>query len=217
MELETLIAVLEHTPITEEDFTKEFVGEAMASLHNTTIRAKEAWEYRVKRDKEEEARIAEEKRLAVIREEQKVEADRLAKVAEEQASEKLIADGIRAQEEEALTKGKQKLQEAQDALDAEKREDQAQKDRVALAKKMEAEALIKAEENLKDKAARETEQKALAAKMQPDKDKVAAFVEDLEAITPPKVTDEAIGKILFFAQKGLGEVIRKIIEDLEKL
>ncbi len=85
-ELEALHILLQNTRITEEEYG-EFVGDAMATLHNTSITIKESWDYRVKQDKEAEARKAEETRLAVIRKEQAAEATRLAKIAAEQATE----------------------------------------------------------------------------------------------------------------------------------
>lgn len=286
VELETLNAVLQHTPIEKEDY-QEFVGEAMANLHNITIKVKEAWDYRVKRDEEEEAQIAEEVRLIKIRDQQKAEAARLDKVREDQANEKLIADGIRQQEQEAkkaldeafeaqkdwfrkrikgnsfqtpdvdsietaievlqsiiapaahkpaiqllldeqmteaqgilrfrkqqeaLAEEKRKLQAGQDALEAEKKAEKDKQDRVELGKKMEAEALERAEQEI---VGQETKITAMGVKS--DREKVLAFADVLEGITPPKVKDEEIAKILFYAQKGLAEVIRKIIKDLETL
>ena len=85
----------------DEDY-EELIGEAMAALHNTTIKVKEAWDLRVKRDKEAEALKAEEERLVVIRKEQKAEGARLAKLAREQEEKRKIEDRARAEERKAL-------------------------------------------------------------------------------------------------------------------
>ena len=216
VELETLYAVLQHTPITEEDY-QEFVGEAMANLHNTTIKIKEAWDYQVKRDTEEEIRKAEDERLAKIREEQKTEARRLAKIAEEQEEKRIIEGGLKQLAADAIAEERQEIQAEKDKLEGEKKAIQDKKDQEILEKKLAEQAKVRAEQEVKDKAKREAERTAREEALRPDKDKVLAFVQAFLDVPLPDVEGEEMQAISLNAKKLLRGVADRIFEQIDHL
>jgi len=101
-EMQSLKAEVESTPILEEEY-QEFVGEAMASVHNVLIAINNAIEQRVKFDLEKAERKAENERFEKIRKEQeatqaKIDADE-KRLKEEKEEKDAIDKSIEDQKE----------------------------------------------------------------------------------------------------------------------
>ena len=126
IEMKALKAGVEGNPITEDDY-QEFVGEAMAAVHNVLIAITNAIEQREKLDKEEATRKTENDRLEGIRVEQEAaqkkidEANRKVKEAQAKAEAELKAAQTKIDEAERKVKEEQRKLEIEKNKIGEKR------------------------------------------------------------------------------------------------
>lgn len=161
---------------------------------------------KAKAAEEERKKKEEAERLAKIAEEQEAERARLAAIAKEQ-EEKEAAFRKR---EEAIEAEKQALKAAEEAKIAEaKRQEELEQARKEAAGKAKAEAELEA----KLKAEKEAEEQRLAKekaeaeeRFRPDREKLAVFAMSIKNLPRPILTSEEAGKILADAEVTLAKV-----------
>lgn len=211
-EMKELKKEVEGSPVTEEDY-HEFVGEAMANVHNVLIAINNAIEQRERLDREEAERKAENERLEKIR-------------VEQEAAQVKIDEANR------------KTEEAQKKIDDEKREIEKQKrdleaDKQAEIDRIEREAF---EKQVKENATREAEKEAeravaiakelaeakekemtAQAEAQPDKEKLLGFADYLDQIMPPTFKAEKCTIIAHLAIKEIQAISTRIREAADEL
>uniref|UniRef100_A0A6H2A1U5 Uncharacterized protein n=1 Tax=viral metagenome TaxID=1070528 RepID=A0A6H2A1U5_9ZZZZ len=192
--LEALIQLVKNFDITEYEF-QEFVADAKAAAFNALVELDIALKDRIKRDEAEAERIAEEARLDKIREEQKAER-------EEAEAKQLELDSRQAQIDVTM----QELANAKAELEVEKKTAEDKKIREAFEKYAKEEARIQAEKDAKEKAEREEKarlakeeaekaEKAKLEALQPDRDKLEAWANEILDMRPPKLESIAAKKI----------------------
>ena len=181
-EMQELKKEVESTPITEDDYM-EFVGEAMACVHNVLIAINNAIENRERLDKEEAKRKAENERLEKIRLEQEETQRRI-----DEANRKA------AEAQAKLDEERRKIQVEKDKLEAEKQAEENRKRREEFEKQAKERAEKEAQEKVEKEKIEEQErikteeaEKKRQEELIPDKDKLLAFAEYLDAIAPPKL------------------------------
>ena len=219
-QLGTLWDTLNALEITEQEY-QEFTTHTIQVRKDAFTAIATAFDERIKLDQEAAERDAREKRLAKIQAEQEAEAERLAKIkAEQEAKQKA--------EEEALAAERRKIEEDKAKLEAEKQAEKDRKEREErerkIAEEARAQAVKEAEEKAKqeeaDRIAKEIRQKEAAKRqeaLKPDKEKLEAFAEYLEAIEPPTMTDNRAKAILTDAVDGLEIVVKTLREEIERL
>ena len=222
-EMQSLKKEIESTPILEEEY-QEFVGEAMASVHNVLIAINNAIEQRVKFDREEGERKAENERLEKIRKEQEVaqakidEAERKLKLAKETAEGEIAAAQAR------IDLGNQKIQDEKDKLETEKKEEENKRRFAAIEKEAQEQAEKRAAEKVKREKQEEVEkieadrvEKKRQEALMPDKDKVLGFCDMIDHLTPPRCKDKKCNVILNSAMKEIYGIAGKIRAEIEEL
>ena len=211
-EMKELKAEVEGSPVTEDDY-QEFVGEAMAAVHNVLIAINNAIENREQLDKVQAERKTEEARLDKIRVEQEA-----AQVKIDEAERKT------AEAQANLDKAAREIQKEKGKLEAAKQAEIDRKER----EEFEAQAKVQAELDAKKKL----EQEAIAASERadvaeaekkrqlaliPDRDKLLSFADELDAIKGPVINDVAMSSIMDDSIKFLQNLstdIRKQVNEL---
>ena len=205
-QLNLVISKLEAMEITPDLFF-EFTADAFVKRDQTLESAKQALENRIRLDKEEAERKAEDERLAKV----KAEQDKIA------AEQKAVQDIIDKQNA-TITAEYAKLE-------ADKKAEQERKDREEFERKATEQAEKKAKEDaeferlekirVEHEAAEEAErQKALL----PDKEKLVAFSQFLiEGITYPEVISEEAGRALVQAEEKIEIISNQIFEKAQNL
>ena len=159
-------------------------------------------------------------------EQARLEAERIAKEAEDkrirEENAKLKAEAIEreraaAEERRALEEQARKEREEAEAKAAKEREEAAARLAAERAKReaLEAEARRKEEEAMKAKQAEEEARRKAAAA--PDKEKILAFVDELENIDMPEVeTNEAI-EVLHLAGIAINNAVKFIRAEVDRM
>jgi len=193
-QLSNLIQTVKDYEITEDDY-QEFMADAKAAAYNALVELDLALKDRIKRDEAEAERVAEEARLDKIREEQKAERQKAeAKQKELDARQAKIDATI------------QELANAKAELEAEKKAAEDKKNREAFEKQALENARIQAEQKAKEKVEREARERILMEEaekaekvrlesLQPDRDKLEAWANDILDMRPPKLESIEAKKI----------------------
>ncbi|MBW2037029.1 MAG: hypothetical protein JRI41_06065 [Deltaproteobacteria bacterium] len=207
--------------LTESDYM-EFLGETQDLLRDAITQTRDALSARLQWEKEEEDRKAEAARLAEIRKQQEAERERIEaeqrRLLEER--EKIEAEK-RRQEEEAERKEfeRQAIAEAEKKarVEAEKRIQEAEDSRIKAEiaaseakERAEKDAMQKAKETERLRLAKEAEKKALAL-LAPDKEKLIAYAEALQAVPKPTVKASSMDSILSDAVRDLRTLTDRIV------
>jgi len=185
----------------------EFTGDAISICNELLAKAKQSIETRIRLDREEADRKAEDERLAVEREKQAKEA---AKLLEER--EKLLA-------------AQKKIDEEKAALEAEKKSEQERKDREEFERKAKKDAEEKAARGSLEKAAYKIRMEKEAAEeverqkaLLPDKEKLVAFSQFLsEGITYPTVDSTKAQSIIESAAYEISEISEEVFKLSQKM
>jgi len=201
--------------------------------------ARTALQDRTRLDQEATERDAREKRLAKIQAEQEVERKRLAEAKEAQEAE-LAKQKTELREIEtrqaaerktkfdALAAERQKIEEDKAQLEADKQAEKDRKEREERERRIAEEARAQAAKDTETKVERErqewvakekakAEEAKRAAMLQPDKEKLEAFCEYLEAMEPPTMKDLEAKTLLKGIMVGLSQVIESLREGIGSL
>ena len=220
--IQWLLPVLRETfdGLTEKEYM-EFLIEAQDCLSGAIEQTEKALEARIQWEKEEAEHKTEEARLAEIKkkqdaEQEKIDADR-RKIEEEKA---------RIEQAERDCKIKEEV-EAKAKVDAEK-QIQGAKEAQIKAEIEAKEAKKRAEREAKEKIEREAQEaedlrlakKAetkMKAEMAPDREKLIAYAEALQAVSKPKVKASSMDTILCNAVRDLRVLTDRIIRMIDGL
>jgi len=181
----------------------EFAEEAKRAKSDVMTAIEDAYDARIKWEREEAER--------------KIEIEKLAKEKAEQE-----------EKEKILTEERRKIEEERAKFQTEKKAEQERKDREEFERKAKEEAKAQAEKEAAENARQKAEEaEALAAvkaietarqeALKPDKEKLLAFAENLLELTGPVVKDKKAKVILADAIDGLSHVSATIKTEVEDL
>ena len=193
-QLEARIQLVKNFDILEYEF-QEFMADAKAAAYNALVELDIALKDRIKRDEAEAERVAEEARLDKIREEQKAEREKAE-------AKQLELDARQAKIDATM----QELANAKAELEAEKKAAEDKKNREAFEKQALDNARSKAEQDARERVEREEKarlakeeaqkaEKARLESLQPDRDKLEAWANEILDMRPPKLESIAAKKI----------------------